>query len=318
MLGVDKDSSQLKLWGANVPTGRAVLATLGKGYDLVELPPPSASLHVHASPPCTDLSPARSKRSAADMDAGLDILQWTMELIIKRGDCSWSIDSVSTPSTRELLKEYVTRFPDRVAFATLDAADFGAAQTRSRLIAGPPRLVKLLEEMPSAPRISIKAAFAARGLEVPTGFVKNQTKNRDGTVCKRSVEEQSFTVCASHALTWCDRAGDTYKVMRPCESATLMGFGPDWRLPTGSRNAQRGIGNALCVDMARAIMKAAISLQQPVSTPISTPPRGLPITPEQSTSSAVVVDAAPSDEHLHKRLRLISAALEDIINSRDG
>lgn len=196
ILGVDQDSCQLKLWGANVPTGHPVLATLGKDCDLVKLPPPSPSLHVHASPPCTDLSPAR-KRSVADVDGGLDMLRWALDLVIQRGDYSWSIENVSTPSTRGLLAEYTKRFPDRVAFATLDAAEFGAAQTRSRLIAAPPRLVKLLQEMPSERRVSVREAFAAHGIEVPSPFFKNQTKNRDGTVCKRSVEEQSFTVCAS-------------------------------------------------------------------------------------------------------------------------
>ena len=34
----------------------------------------------------------------------------------------------------------------RLGFATLDAAEFGAAQSRIRLIAAPPKLIKLLEE----------------------------------------------------------------------------------------------------------------------------------------------------------------------------
>ena len=157
--------------------------------------------------------------------------------------------------------EYAERFPDRVGFATLDAAEFGAAQTRIRLIAAPPKLIKLLQEMPSARRVSVREAFESRGVEVPATHFKNQTRNRDGTPCVRSVEEQSFTVCASHALTWCDREGKTYKVMTARESAILMGFGPTWRLPSGSRNAQRAVGNAMCVLMSKAIMEAALVLQ---------------------------------------------------------
>ena len=60
ILGADKDSVPLKLWAANVPGGRATLATLGKDGDAIELPPPSPSIHVHSSPPCTELSPARN------------------------------------------------------------------------------------------------------------------------------------------------------------------------------------------------------------------------------------------------------------------
>ena len=64
-----------------------------------------------------------------------------------------------------MLTEYASNFPGRVAFASLDAADFGAAQSRIRLIAGPPKLIKLLQEMPSARRVSVREAFALQGLD---------------------------------------------------------------------------------------------------------------------------------------------------------
>ena len=261
VLGVDRDSVPLKLWGANVPGGRAKLATLGSEGDAIELPQPSQSLHVHLSPPCTELSMARngSANAAADVKGGVRMLRWAIDLVLERGDHSWSLENVSTPATRAVLIEYARQYPDRVAFATLDAAEFGAAQTRIRLIAAPPPLIKLLQEMPSARRVSVREAFANRGLEVPASHFKNQTRNRDGSACTRSVEEQSFTVCASHALTWCDREGRTVRVMTARESAILMGFGPTWRLPKGSRDAQRAVGNALCVSMSMAIVEAAIS-----------------------------------------------------------
>ena len=154
ILGADKDSVPLKLWAANVPGGRATLATLGKDGDAIELPPPSPSIHVHSSPPCTDLSPARNgsvhSAAAADVEGGVRMLRWALDLVLERGDHSWSMENVSTPTTRAVLAEYADRFPGRVGFATLDAAEFGAAQTRIRLIAAPPKLIKLLQEMPSA------------------------------------------------------------------------------------------------------------------------------------------------------------------------
>ena len=214
------------------------------------------------------------------MDDGLQMLRWALDLVLEPGDRSWSLENVSTPRTREVLAEYAARFPGRVGFATLDAAEFGAAQTRIRLIAAPPKLIKLLQEMPSARRVSVRQAFANDGLEVPATHFKNQTRNRDGTPCVRSVEAQSFTVCASHALTWCDREGKTHKVMTACESAVLMGFGRAWRLPKGSRNAQRAVGNALCVAMSKAIVQVAVALCTGASIPtaplLPTPPPGQP------------------------------------------
>ena len=336
ILGADKDSVPLKLWAANVPGGRATLATLGKDGDAIELPPPSPSIHVHSSPPCTDLSPARNgsvhSAAAADVEGGVRMLRWALDLVLERGDHSWSMENVSTPTTRAVLAEYADRFPGRVGFATLDAAEFGAAQTRIRLIAAPPKLIKLLQEMPSARRVSVREAFANDGLGVPATHFKNQTRNRDGTPCVRSVEEQSFTVCASHALTWCDREGKTHKVMTARESAVLMGFGRAWRLPKGSRNAQRAVGNALCVAMSKAIVQAAVALctgtpiptvallftppqapQAPTSPPELPEPPAPPTLAEQPSSAASSTPPREkADRGLRKRLRTIESLIRGL------
>ena len=122
----------------------------------------------------------------------------------------------------------------------------------------------------------------------------------------RSVEEQSFTVCASHALTWCNREGQTQKVMTARQSAILMGFGNNWRLPTGSRSAQRVVGNALCVIMSKAIVQAAISLQ--TGTPIPTPPP--PEKPAPEPALAIATSQTKDADHgLHKRLRTIETLI---------
>ena len=312
VLGVDHDSVPLKLWSANVSGARAVLTTLGTEQELTELPPPSPSLHVHASSPCTDLSIARGRSaSAEDVDEGVRLLRWSLDLVLTRGDRSWSIENVSTPTTRRLLTEYAAAHPDRVAFATLDAADFGAAQSRIRLIAGPPALIKLLQEMPSSRRVSVREAFAERGLQVPAPCFKNQTRGRDGLPCRRSVEGQAFTVCASHALTWAGRDGCTVKVMTARDSAVLMGFGATWRLPKGSRAAQRAVGNALCVSMAKAIVQAAISLE----TGAPLPPLISPEPPPPSTVAAATagVEEPPDDYgQLSKRLCTIEGLVRKL------
>ena len=71
-----------------------------------------------------------------------------------------------------------------------------------------------------------------------------------------------FTVCAGHALTWCDARGGTVRVMTARDSATLMGFPSTWALPKGSRAAQRAVGNAMCVALSKAIVHAAVAVQK--------------------------------------------------------
>ena len=260
-LVIDNDHIPLKLLAANVPDAKVKLATLGPGGDRIEfLPEPAPNLHVHASSPCTELSSARMNATTADIESGLGMLKWCLDLVLGRGDWSGSLENVSTIQTRALLQEYAEKYPRRVSYATLDAVDFGAAQTRLRLIAGPPKLINALKEMPAARRISVREAFANRGLETPSQHFKNQTRARGGGPSIRSCEGQSFTVCASHALTWCNRDGTSVRVMTSAESAILMGFPSKWRLPHGARVSQRAVGNALCVEMSKAIVEAAMKI----------------------------------------------------------
>ena len=168
--------------------------------------------------------------------------------------------------------------------------------------------------MPSARRLSVRDMFASRALEVPATHFKNQTRNRNGSPCLRSVEEQSFTVCASHALTWCDRDGKTHKLMSARESAILMGFGDQWRLPQGSRAAQKAVGNALCTAMSQSIMQAAIHLH--AGTPVfttTTPLAAGVMTPKASTVPVLLeADEQSSEEVLDNRLRTIESLIRGL------
>ena len=261
MLVVDSDPAPLKVLGANAPTATAVVATLGEGRDEVDLPPPASDLHVHFSTPCTELSVAR-RDDKANIDAGLSMIRWAVGLVLERSDRSWSLEQVPTKATRSLMTELVAAHPEQIAYGVFDSADFGAPQTRLRLIAGPPRLIRMLQAIPCARHVSIRDAFEMAGMALPAPRCKNQTRSQaGGEPTMRNVETQSFTVCAGHALTWCDTAGKTVRCMTARESAILMGFPSTWALPHGSRAAQRAVGNAMCVALSKAIMHAAIAVQ---------------------------------------------------------
>ena len=134
--------------------------------------------------------------------------------------------------------ELARQHPDRVAHLTLDAADYGVGSNRVRLIASTPAVITALKERP-VQRVSIAEALAAAGLPLPAEYLKSNTSNRDGTPCVRSTQQPAFTVTASHPLIWCTRAGATVRCLTVAESAALMGFPPDWKLPLGSRAGLR-------------------------------------------------------------------------------
>ena len=214
------------------------------------------------------------------------MLRWAVEFVFERGDYSWSVENVVTLATRTLLAELAAKHPDKVAFGLFESAEFGAPQRRARMIAGPPKLIRMLQAIPVTRQVSIREAFQRAGREVTATHCKNQTRDRYGVPAVRAVETTSFTVCASHALTWCDAQGKTVRTMTADDSAVLMGFPKTWILPGNCKAAQAAVGNAICVCLSRAIVEAATAVHLgetmvATHTPPSSPPKKRPPTQAQ-------------------------------------
>jgi len=258
VLGIDSDEKPLRLWAANcAPAGRAACAALGTD-DPVDWPAAAPDVHLHLSPPCTSLSKARAgSASAMSVAAALDAVRWCVELVLERGYTSWSLENVAVPAVVACVAELARAHPTHVAYVVLDAADYSTASSRVRLIASTPKVIRALKETP-VQRVSVADAFAAAELPLPADFVKSNTTNRDGSPCVRSVQQPSFTVTASHPLIWSARDGTTVRCLTVAESAVLMGFAPDWKLPQGSRTGLRAVGNAVPPPLAEAVMACAV------------------------------------------------------------
>ena len=243
-MGVDCDPEPLRVWASNVPGAKAVLTTLGPSCTDLDLPPPAPDLHVHLSPPCQAFSRARANSATQpEVQNSLELLRWSIDLVLSRGDFSWSLEEVPAPAVRLTLQDYAKLHPALVGWAVFDCADFGCPQNRQRLIAGPPAMIRKLQESPVERRISVREAFERAELTTPSAFFKNNTTNRDKTACTRSIEECAFTVCAGHGLTWAaDREGNTVSVMTARQSALLQGFPLTWTIPSGSSTGQRAVG----------------------------------------------------------------------------
>lgn len=304
VLAVDSDPIPLKLLGTNAPQTTTVVATLGK--DEVDLPPAAPDLHVHLSTPCTDLSIARKGRTTESVNNGIEMIRWAIELVLERGDSSWSLENVATKETKATLTKLQSAYPERVAFALFDSADFGAPQNRVRLIAGPKKLIQMLQGIPCARRVSVREAYAKHSETPPAPFLKNQTRGSDGKPTTRTVETQSFTVCAGHGLTWCHSDGKSVHVMTARDSAILMGFPPSWQLPHGSRVSQKAVGNAVCVALSKAITLAAMAVRKGEAAVAA-------IEPEPTTQKRTIAFVSRSK---HRSLRRRVDELERILALR--
>ena len=269
VLGIDNDDKMLRAWASNTG-GRAVCATIGK--DAIDWPEAASDLFVHLSPPCTALSKARAGSAlASEIDGGLGLLRWSLDLVLQKGYLNFSLENVSTTATRAVAQEYAEQHPTRIAFNTFDCADFGTPQNRLRLIISNPATIKLLKET-AVTRLTVAAVFENVGLTLASTHIKSNTNNRDGTPCIRSVQQQAFTVTASHPLTWADTHGTTVRCLNVHESALLMGFTPTWKLPEGSRLGIHAVGNAVPPPMAAAILRCAIEAARPHAALMPTPP----------------------------------------------
>jgi len=130
ILGIDSDTVPLRVWASNVPGAKAKLKTLSPMSEL-DLPPASPDVHLHLSPPCQAFSRARANSaSESEVNGSLDLLRYCIDLVLARGDFSWSIEEVPAPAVRLLFQEYAKSHPMKVSWAILDCADFGSPQNR--------------------------------------------------------------------------------------------------------------------------------------------------------------------------------------------
>ena len=312
VVGIDSDAVPLKLWATNCsPAGRAVCATIGA--DAFDWPDAAADLHVHLSPPCTSLSKARAgSASASSVATALDAMRWCVQLVLDKGYASWSLENVATPAVVACVADLARQHPDRVALLTLDAADYGVGSNRTRCIASTPAVITALKQMP-VQRVSVADALAAAGLPLPAEHLKSNTSNRDGTPCMRSTQQPAFAVTASHPLIWCTRAGATVRCLNVAESAALMGFPPNWKLPLGSRAGLRAVGNAVPPPLARAVMSCAVAAARSAPPPAQepAPPEPAPPVPPEHERRASNKLAG-----LRRKLRRLTKRM-DVLEGRE-
>mgnify|MGYP001336243385 CR=1 FL=1 len=96
--GIDWDDKMLRMWATNT-RARAICASIGQ--DEIEWPAAAEDLFIHLSPPCTALSKARAGSATKEEVAqGVNMLKFTLDLIIDKGYVNFSLENVSTVNSR--------------------------------------------------------------------------------------------------------------------------------------------------------------------------------------------------------------------------
>ena len=217
---------------------------------------PTGKVHVHASPPCQAFSTANKSTSSAKQQVGGDLVRWACQFARQHGT-TWSLEQVPNPKVRAILDA------EGVEYAILDLSYLGVPQTRRRLIAGTPFLVRGLKKAhddakrSSAPRRSLRDAIGevCVGTHVRSGTVNGYVYvdgkrqlvrlQADHPRFARSVDEPSYTVTCQSNVRWWTPGETRTRLLDPPHVAALQTFPSDYQLPSKIRDARTQIGNAL-------------------------------------------------------------------------
>ena len=279
---VDSSADALSVYKSNLSV-HVTCAEVGPERTDFTFPPPREWLHVHLSPPCQELSNAkRGPRS----DSGLEMLRWSVEMGTKYD--SFSVETVHTSATLAFAKAQAAAHPIRVAYGVYNSINFGAAQTRVRLILATPRIIRRLNEAPASARVSVEDAFRAAGVAIPAGatHVRNSSPSKDGSNI-RPIQGPAFTCCASRALSFCNAAGQTVLSMRPEHTRVLMGLPNAFRLSGKQCVDQPVLGNGVVFGLARAIALAAMGRE---ITPLMPAPAAMAMVAAKKRGRAEVAE----------------------------
>lgn len=211
--------------------------------------------HLHGSPPCQNLSIAN--RTAGDSEEGMRLVTWFLALVKLCNPTSWSMEQVI--GARHFLDE--SKFEQ---FHIINTMDYLIPQTRKRLFIGagwtlPPKMGirTLADKMPYLRDENIKYVKGysnTRSVRVDGVHLGNAPNV--GLQGFRTIDEPTFTLCASGPLGFYDKNLDKIRDITIREGLQIQGF-PDWySIPEelGKGDSFKLVGNAVAPPIAFLIM----------------------------------------------------------------
>ena len=275
----------------NHPTVEHQCVKLPAREAVMRLPTDGRRFHVHCSPPCVKMSRinnanvAMSNRGASGQAGAVDMIEWSLEMMLASQCTSWSLEQVYEPEVLRIVERVRLRHPKRVAYAFIDMSLLGVPQTRKRLIAAPPKmLARLLRKFSTARVRTVRDAITKpRGTHVRSGRSEKGRVKRANRLSGetrhvytpagwadncRPLDLPAPTVRGRHAHTWVTLANGKvvdHAVMHPSELAALQTFPKGYILPERKFDAYLQVGNAVPPLLARLLLEEEAASAPPVS-----------------------------------------------------
>ena len=254
---IDFDADAIACHARNHPNCRHVHGALPE-----ELPefPTDGFWHLHASPPCQQVSSAGQHYKAEDASRTRDLIAWCIELVREKRPTSWSLEEVVSPDVYVVLEAYKKAFPDHVDYHRVNTAYYGLPQERTRVLAGSPFLIQRLRRLEDRGKLVPVSSV----IYCPPGHVlHNNCLNSEGSkgpdanitsVLTRSVDQPCYTIMANYPPSWFTEDGHRRARLTPKETAAIQTFPADYRFPENNTLAQRLIGNAVPPALSEALL----------------------------------------------------------------
>lgn len=267
----DSDVEAVDCYRLNHP--RVVCRVLQLPSPNIPFPQDGRAFHVHGSPPCQQFSQLRG-RSENPTDHALGLVRWFVDTALACGATSWSMEQVPSAVVLETLEDYRCRFREKVHYAVIDFALLGVPQTRKRVIAGSPHLVRALQRECSQHKIrciqdvlspnadymrssKVWTRREARITKAPyqAAFVYHNDPHNLANF--RKLSKPAFTVTGGGNARWAVREsnGLALRICPVSDLATLQTFPNSYTWPRRKRVAHQMVGNAVPPLAAKLLMK---------------------------------------------------------------
>ena len=212
--------------------------------------PEGTDWHLHGSPPCQKMSKMRAISHGMAVDAGMELVCWYLQLVMKLKPTTWSFEQVNIAELRGLMQFAKLLWPESLDYTVVYMDQYGVPQSRKRMIAGSPALIQRLRTDKSllapAPVVTdiIKPPPNAVYMRSSVGMTPTaERQERHGDV--RPVASLCWTCTATHPHAWLTGDRKHIREFTNQEQLVLQTFPKKTKLPERRVDAIRAIGNAM-------------------------------------------------------------------------
>lgn len=223
--------------------------------------PEGSEWHLHGSPPCQKVSKMRAISHGMSVDAGMELVSWYLQLVVKLEPTTWSFEEVNIGELRGVMQFAKLLWPDVVDYEVIHMEKYGVPQSRKRMIAASPSIMHRLRTDKS---LLAPAPIVTDIITPPTDAVYMRSSvgmtpkvgrmERHGDV--RPVNSLCWTCTATHPHAWLSSDRKHIREFTNEESLVLQTFPKCTKLPSRRVDGNRAIGNALPVLFAAKMMGA--------------------------------------------------------------